>query len=52
MKRYHFENILKKKSSFVIARGELLVPYDEETIDNEELVLLLKKNVSRNLSFP
>ena len=43
---------LENKSSFAIARGELLVAYDEETIDIEEFVLLLKKNVSINPSFP
>ena len=43
---------LENKLSFAIARDELLVAYDEETIGNEEFVLLLKKNVSRNLSFP
>ena len=37
--------------SFSIARGELLVAYDDETIDNEEFVLLLKQNISRNPSF-
>ena len=35
-----------------MARDELLVAYDEETIGNEEFVLLLKKNVLRNPSFP
>ena len=39
---------LENKSSFAIARGELLVAYDWETIDNEEFILLLKKTVSRN----
>ena len=43
---------LENKSSFATARDELLVTYDDETIGNEEFVLLLKKNVSRNASFP
>ena len=43
---------LENNSSFAIARDELLVAYDEETIGNEEFDLLLKKNVSRNPSFP
>ena len=43
---------LENKSSFAIARDELLVAYDEETINDEEFILLLKKNVSRNPSFP
>ena len=30
---------LENKSSFAIARDELLVAYDEETIGNEEYVL-------------
>ena len=38
---------LENKSSFAIARDELLFDYDEETIDDEEFILLLKKNVSR-----
>ena len=42
---------LENKSSLAKARGELLVAYDEETIENEEFVLLLKKNVSRTPSF-
>ena len=42
---------LENKLSFSIARGELLVAYDDETIDNEEFVLLLKLNISRNPSF-
>ena len=42
---------LESNSSFAIARDELLVTYDEETIDNEQFLLLLKKNVSRNPSF-
>ena len=40
-KRYHFEY------HFPIARDELLFDYDEETIDNEEFIISLKKNVSR-----
>ena len=43
---------LENKSSFAIARDELLFDYDEETIDDEEFILLLKKNVSRSPSFP
>ena len=35
----------------VIAKGELLVAYDQETIDNEKFVLLLKKTVSKNPCF-
>ena len=34
---------IENKSSFAIARDELLIAYDEETIDNEEFLLLLKK---------
>ena len=37
--RKYFEN----KFSFAIARDELLVAYDEDTIDDEEFILLLKK---------
>ena len=47
LRRYH-----ENKSSFAIARDELLVAYDEETIEDEEFILLLKKNVSKNPSFP
>ena len=43
---------LENKSSFAIARGELLVAYDEETIEIEEFVLLLQKNDSINPGFP
>ena len=44
--------ILCNQSSFAIAREELLVAYDEETIDDEEFVFLLNKNISRNPHFP
>ena len=39
-------------ASFTKARDELLIAYDEGTIDDEEFVLLLKKNIPRNQSFP
>ena len=38
---------LENKSSYAIARDGLLDNYDEETTDDEEFVLLLKKDVSR-----
>ena len=39
-------------ASFAKARDELLVAYDEGTIDDEEFVLLWEQNVSKNPSFP
>ena len=52
LEKISLRKYLGNKSSFAIARGELLVAYDEETVDNEEFDLLLKKNISRNPSFP
>ena len=39
-------------ASFAKARDELLVAYDEGTIDDEEFALLWEQNVSKNPSFP
>ena len=39
-------------ASFAKARDELLVAFDEGTIDDEEFVLLWEQNVSKNPSFP
>ena len=39
-------------ASFAKARDELLVAYDEGTINDEEFALLWEQNVSKNPSFP
>ena len=39
-------------ASFAKARDELLVAYDEGTIDDQEFALLWVQNVSKNPSFP
>lgn len=39
-------------ASFAKARDELLVAYDEGTIDDEEFALLWEQNISKNHSFP
>ena len=52
LEKISLRKYLENKSSFAIARGEPLVAYDEETVDYEEFVLLLKKNISGNPSFP
>ena len=39
-------------ASFAKARDELLVAYDDGTIDDEEFALLWEQNVSKNPSFP
>ena len=39
-------------ASFAKAKDELLVAYDEGTIDDEEFALLWEQNVSKNPSFP
>lgn len=51
-KGYHFENTVKTCGLLPEARDELLLAYDERTIDDEELVLLLKQSVSKDPSFP
>ena len=43
----------RNMASFAKARDELLVAYDEGSIDDEEFVLLWEEqNVSKNPSFP
>ena len=42
----------KNMVSFAKARDELLVAYDDGTVDDEEFALLWEQNVSENPSFP
>ena len=43
--------LLKNMASFAKARDELLVAYDEGTIDDEEFALLWEQNVSNKNPF-
>jgi hypothetical protein len=50
LKRITLRKYSENMASFAKARDELLVAYDEGTIDDEEFVLLWEQNVSKNPS--
>ena len=51
-KRTTLHKYSENMASFAKARDELLVAYDEGTIDDEDFALLWEQNVSKNPSFP